>query len=146
MLRIVRFPLIRLVLLGAPLLYMMALNDGFKEKFAATPLMAIAVTIAMAGLGFAFYAGFVRFIERRPVSEFNLQQLPRELGIGLLIGAGLYTACVLILMVLGVYRIEGVNPISFMIPAIALALSSGVFEELVFRGALFRVVEEWLGS
>ena len=145
-LRIVQFPLVRLVLLGVPLLCMMAVNGGFMEKFTTTPLMAIAVTIAMAGLGFAFYTGFVRFIERRPVNEFALLQFPRELGIGLLVGAGLYTGAVLVLMVLGVYRIEGLNPISSMIPAIALALSSGVFEELLFRGALFRVVEEWLGS
>ncbi len=101
------------------------------------PWIAIAITIAMAALGFAYYAAFVRLIERRPVSEFALPQLPRELGIGMLVGAGLYTCCVLVLMVLGVYRIEGLNPISFMIPAIAMSLSSGVFEELVFRGALF---------
>ncbi len=145
-LRILQFPPVRLVLLGLPLLYMLALSNGFMEKFAATPLKAIAVTIAMTALGFALYAGFVRFVERRPVSEFALPQLPRELGIGLLVGAGLYTGSVLVLMVLGVYRIEGLNPVSFMIPAIALALSSGVFEELLFRGALFRIVEEWLGS
>jgi membrane protease YdiL (CAAX protease family) len=145
-LRILQFPPIRLLLLGAPLLSMMALSNGFMAELAATPLKAIAVTIVLAGLGFAFYAGFVRFIERRPVREFALSQLPRELGIGLLIGAGLYTCSVLVLMILGVYRIEGLNPISFMIPAIALALSSGVFEELLFRGALFRIVEEWLGS
>lgn len=145
-LRILQFPLVRLLLLGAPLFYMMAVNNGFMEKYAATPALAIAVTIAMAGLGLAYYVGFVRLIERRPVSELTLPQLPRELGIGLLVGAGLYTGSVLVLMVLGVYRIEGLNPISFMIPAIALALSSGVFEELVFRGALFRIVEDWLGS
>jgi hypothetical protein len=33
-----------------------------------------------------------------------------------------------------------------MIPAIAMALSSGVFEELLFRGILFRSVETWFGS
>ena len=145
-LRILQVPLVRLLLLGGPLFFLMATNGGFMEKFAATPWIAIAVTIAMAALGFAYYAAFVRLIERRPVSEFALPQLPRELGIGVLVGAGLYTCCVLVLMVLGVYRIEGLNPISFMIPAIAMALSSGVFEELVFRGALFRIVEEWLGS
>jgi membrane protease YdiL (CAAX protease family) len=145
-LRILQFPPVRLVLLGLPLLCMLALSNGFMEKFAATPLKAIAVTIAMTALGFALYAGFVRFVERRPVSELALPQVPRELGIGLLVGAGLYTGSVLVLMVLGVYRIEGLNPVSFMIPAIALALSSGVFEELLFRGALFRIVEEWLGS
>lgn len=145
-LRILQFPLVRLLLLGGPLFFLMATNGGFMEKFAATPWIAIAVTVAMAALGFAYYAAFVRFIERRPVSEFALSQLPRELGIGMLVGASLYTCCVLVLMVLGVYRIEGLNPISFMIPAIAMSLSSGVFEELVFRGALFRIVEEWLGS
>ena len=145
-LRILQFPLVRLLLLGGPLFFLLATNGGFMETFAATPWIAIAVTIAMAALGFAYYAAFVRLIERRPVSEFALPQMPRELGIGVLVGAGLYTCCVLVLMVLGVYRIEGLNPISFMIPAVAMALSSGVFEELVFRGALFRIVEEWLGS
>ncbi|MFK4980199.1 type II CAAX prenyl endopeptidase Rce1 family protein, partial [Klebsiella pneumoniae] len=63
-----------------------------------------------------------------------------------LIGAGLYAACVLILMVLGIYRIDGLNPWSYMVPAVARALSSGVIEELLFRGAVFRIVEEALGS
>eukprot|EP01036_Dinobryon_divergens_P049528 gene49528-66350_t len=49
-------------------------------------------------------------------------------------------------MVMGVYRIDGLNPLIFMVPAIGMALSSGFFEELLFRGALFRIVEEWLGS
>jgi membrane protease YdiL (CAAX protease family) len=38
------------------------------------------------------------------------------------------------------------GPLLFLLPALAMALSSGVFEELLFRGALFRIVEEWLGS
>lgn len=33
-----------------------------------------------------------------------------------------------------------------MLPAIPMALSSGFFEELLFRGVLFRIVEESLGS
>ena len=33
-----------------------------------------------------------------------------------------------------------------MVPAIAMALSSGIFEELLFRGVLFRSVETWFGS
>jgi hypothetical protein len=70
----------------------------------------------------------------------------RQLGIGLLIGAGLYTACELILMALGIYRIDGLNPLSYLIPAVAMAISSSVFEEMLFRGVLFRSVETWFGS
>ncbi len=145
-LRVLRFPLTRLVLLGGPVFFMMGLSNGFMKKYAATPLLSIAAAAAMASLALAVYVGFVRFVERRPVSELALPGMGRELGIGLLIGAGLYTLCVLILMVLGIYRIEGLNPLSFVIPAVAMALSSGIFEELFFRGAVFRIIEEWLGS
>jgi hypothetical protein len=100
----------------------------------------------MAAGGLALYVAFVRLVEGRPASELALPALGRELGIGMLIGAGLYSACVVILMMLGIYRIEGLNPWAFMLPALAMALSSGVFEELVFRGVLFRIVEESLGS
>jgi membrane protease YdiL (CAAX protease family) len=145
-LQIVRFPLTRLIVLGGVLFVVMGFSSVFVVDLKDQPLLAIAAAAGMAALGLALYAGFVRFVERRPVSELALPFLGRELGIGLAVGAGLYTACVAILMVAGIYRIDGLNPLSFMLPAVAMALSSGVLEELVFRGALFRIVEEWLGS
>jgi membrane protease YdiL (CAAX protease family) len=63
-----------------------------------------------------------------------------------MIGVGLYTACVLILWIMGIYQVQGLNPITFMIPAIAMAVKSGVFEELVFRGVLFKSLEDMGGS
>jgi membrane protease YdiL (CAAX protease family) len=138
--------LTRLILLGAIMLVLYGLAGGFMQKFADSPPKTLAAIIMMASVGFAVYIGFVHFIERRRVSELSLPGMGRELGIGLLVGAGLYTACVLILMMLGIYRIDGLNPIHFMLPALAMALSSGIFEELIFRGVLFRITEEWLGS
>ena len=145
-LRIAQFPLTRLILLGGALFYMMGLSNGFMDKFSKTPLLSIAAAAAMAALALAVYFAFARFIERRPVSELGLRGMGWELGAGLLIGSLLYTACVSILIVLGVYRIDGLNPWYFVIPAVAMALSSGVFEELVFRGVLFRSVEDVFGS
>ena len=145
-LRIAQFPPLRLAVFGTAMFYMLGYSNKFKADTASDPLLQIAVVIAWSALGFAVYIGLVRLIERRPVTELALPGMGRELGIGLLIGAGLYTACILILMVMGVYKIEGLNPVSFMLSAIALALSSGIFEELLFRGVLFRIVEEWLGS
>lgn len=145
-LRILQFPLTRLVLLGAPVFFMMGVSNGFIKKFSGTPLLTIASAATMAALAIAVHVGFVRFVERRPVSELALSGMAKELGVGLSIGACLYILCVSILMMLGVYRIEGLNPWYFVVPAVAMALSSGIFEELFFRGALFRIVEEWLGS
>jgi len=144
--RIIQFPLTRLIVLGAILFSMMALNNGFMKELAGAPLLSIATTVAMAALALAIYVGYAHFIERHPAHEFSLPGMGRELASGLLIGAALYTLCVLILMAMGIYRIEGLNPWSFVVPAVAMALSSGIFEELFFRGVLFRSVEDLFGS
>ena len=144
--RIAQLPPLRLAVFGVVMFYMLGYSNKFIGDTAGNPLMQIAVVIGWSVVGFAVYIGLVRLIERRPVTELALPGMGRELGIGLLVGAVLYTACILVLMVLGIYKIDGLNPVSYMLPAIAIPLSSGIFEELLFRGVLFRIVEEWLGS
>jgi len=145
-LRILQFPLIRLVLLGVPLFFCMGNSNTYMMQNADSPIMATVAAAGMIALAMWVYVGFARFIERREPSDLALSPGLRELGIGLLVGSGLYTAGVLVLMLLGFARIDGTNPVTLMIPAIAMAISSGFLEELLFRGALFRIVEEWLGS
>jgi len=144
--RILRSPPTRVLLLGFILLLMMGLNTDVMTSYAGEPVKAVQHIIALAIAGFAVYIGYAYFIEQRAVSELALPGMGRQLGIGLLVGAGLYTACELVLMAFGIYRIVGLNPLRFMVPAIAMALSSGTFEELLFRGVLFRSVETWFGS
>lgn len=145
-LRVLQSPFTRLVLLGGPVFVMLVTSNNLMEQFKAAPLTSIAAAAVMAALATAFYGGYARWVERRPVRELSLSGAGREWATGLLIGAGLYSACVVILIALGMYRIEGLNPWTFVIPAVAMALSSGVFEELIFRGVLFRSVEDVFGS
>jgi membrane protease YdiL (CAAX protease family) len=146
-LRVLQFPLVRLLLLGSLLFLLMGISNSlWGEAFADRPLIAAGIAALMALIGLGVYAGFVKLVEQRPVSELALPGMGRELGLGLLGGAGLYALCVLILMALGVYRIEGINPVALMLPSIAMAVSSGVFEELLHRGTIFRNVEDLLGS
>lgn len=144
--RILASPPLRITLLGFTLVLMMTLNTDVMTSYAKEPVKAVAHIIALAIAGFSVYLGYAHFIEKRTVSELAVPGMGREFGIGLLIGAGLYAACELILMALGIYRVNGLNPISFMIPAIAMAVSSSVYEELLFRGVLFGSVEKWFGS
>ena len=139
-------PLARLVVLGGAIFLLLAKSSEFMADLSGRPLAAAAAVVGMAAAGVAIYVGFGRLIERRRVDELSLAGMGRELGLGLAVGAGLYTGCVLILMVLGIYRIEGLNPWVFLLPAVAMALSSGIFEELLFRGVLFRTVEDVFGS
>ena len=144
--RILGSPPARVLLLGFILVMMMSLNTDVMTSYADDPVKSVQHIIALAIAGFAVYLGYAHFIEQRAVSELALPGMGRQLGLGLLIGAGLYAACEMILMALGIYRIEGLNPLSFMIPAIAMAVSSSVYEELLFRGVVFGSVEKWFGS
>ena len=144
--RILASPPARFLLLGFLLLLMMGLNEDVMTSYAGQPIKSVQHIIALAIAGFAVYLGYAHFIERRSAAELSLPGMGRELGIGLLVGAGLYAACELVLMVLGIYRIKGFNPPSYLVPAVAMAISSSVFEELLFRGVLYRSVETWFGS
>ena len=124
----------------------MAYTESRIQIFKDSPLTGFAIAVALALVAMAIYVAWGRLIERRAVSELSLPGFVPEWAVGALIGAGLYAGCVLILMMLGMYRVEGLNPLSFMSPAIAMAVKSSVFEELVFRGVLFRSVEQMAGS
>jgi hypothetical protein len=145
-LRMLAMALIRLVVLGGAVFVMLVMSNDVMASLVGRPLAAAAAVVGMGAAGVAVYVGFGRLVERRRVEELSLPGMGQELGLGLVVGAGLYAGCVLILMVLGIYRIEGLNPWIFLLPAVAMALSAGIFEELLFRGVLFRTLEEVFGS
>ena len=131
-LRMLAMPLARLVVLGGAIFLLLAKSNEFMAGLSGRPLAAVAAVVGMAAAGVAVYVGFGRLVERRRVDELSLAGMGRELGLGLAVGAGLYAASVMVLMVLGIYRIEGLNPWVFLLPTVAMALSSGIFEELLF--------------
>jgi uncharacterized protein len=101
-------------------------------------LLAAAVLLA--------YWSYVRVIERRAVSELSRTNAGRELGAGVALGALLFCLTIGILAALGVYQITGKNGWAIMIAGLSNAILSGVLEEVLIRGVLFRILEEWLGS
>lgn len=101
----------------------------------------------MAGaMMLAIYGLVVRHVEGRPVRELAGRPAAPEFAGGLLMGFALYTACVLILMALGSYRVDGVEGAHVLLTGMATALATGVYEELRFRGTVFRLAEEWFGT
>ena len=94
----------------------------------------------------AVYVALVRWLERRPVTELAGPGAARELGVGVLAGAGLFATTIGIIALLGGYTVTGTHPASVLLPSLVMAVQSGVTEEVVARGILFRVLEEWLGT
>ena len=92
------------------------------------------------------YIGFVHLVERRPAAELSGRGAVRETGAGIAVGAGLQAACVAAVTALGLFQVTGLNPVSVVVPTLAMSVASGYVEEVVFRGVLFRIVEESLGT
>ncbi len=145
-LRVLQFPLTRIVVLGFAMFYFMGWAQSWLEDYKQLPLLNAAIQLVLGLAAIGVYVAWGRLIERRDVAELSTPGLAREWAIGALCGAGLYTASAAILMLLGIYRVEGLNPLVFLLPNVAMAIKSGIFEELIFRGILFRSVEAMFGS
>jgi len=145
-LRILQFPVTRLVILIAIIFYLYISGHIFRAQYAHNSLMNVVVVLCMILITMSIYAAFVRYVERRSVSELATHGMGCEFGTGLLMGFGLFVVYILILMVLGIYKIEGLNKWVVLFGPLCMGLSSGFFEEMLFRGVLFRIVEESMGS
>ncbi|HET6552372.1 MAG TPA: type II CAAX endopeptidase family protein [Dyella sp.] len=115
---------------------------------ATTPLMHAWGNLAVqlvCTLG--SYLVLVKAIERRRMEELSLRDLPTLGSIGLVLGAALFSAVVLVLWLAGCYHVTGTNPGVDWVPAVlTVGISAGVGEEILTRGVLFRIVEEGLGT
>lgn len=144
--KVLHFPLTRAALLYLALTYLYLSGFFFRATYTHGPVQAFAATLMAGAMMLMAYATITGFTERRPVTELALPVMGRELAVGLLLGAGLYSLCVLLLMLLGNYHVAGVRDWQQLLPGLAVAGATGVYEELWFRGTVFRLIEEWLGS
>lgn len=106
----------------------------------------IGATVAGVLATAAAYALLVRLLERRRVSELSLNGAGTELALGVALGASLFSAVIGALWLLGYYHVAGFGGWSAAAGALAGALTSGAVEEIMFRGVVFRNVEDLVGT
>jgi len=92
------------------------------------------------------YRVFFKWIEKRPVTELSNWNLFKNLVWGISIGVNIQLLTMLVIYLNGSFRIIAVNPISFIIIPMAVAFTVAIFEEILIRGIIFRIIEEKLGS
>lgn len=142
--KVVLFPLTRLVI---ALLFLWA--GYIFHLIASAQLPGDAVVLREFSLVLFLIGGYfayVRLIERRAVREFAPNKALKELGIGIAIGGGLVTAIVGILWVFGLWEVVALNPWSVVAVPIVTVAATAIWEEMVFRGIVFRMLEEGLGT
>ncbi len=103
-------------------------------------------TAASIIAGALLYAWLVRRIEQRPVSELSLDGAVAELARGALLGATLFGAVIATLWLLGSYHVVGAGAWSAAVGALVGSAGSATVEEILFRGVLFRKLEDQFGT
>ena len=110
------------------------------------PALHVAGGVIIIIAALLAYISFVRLVERRLLTELARRPAPAELALGIVIGALLFSATIGVIALLGYYRVVGVNNWVLAAPIFANSLVSGVFEEILFRGLLYRITQESLGT
>lgn len=150
--RILFFPLTRILIafFGVALAYGLVqvgmLLFGQSQGLDQAPFWILLSALLPMLAAYASYWLYVRVFEKRPLIELSLPGAPRELGAGILFGAVLFTIVIGILWLAVSYHVTGFNSVGELLPILAISLLSGLTEEILFRGILFRITEESLGS
>ena len=120
---------------------------GWGGKDAPANVHAMAQFLMRAVPALLAYLLLVKLVERRPITELAPRRLLPDGIIGLFGGLLLFSAVVGVLYLLGSYHVIGFNPHADWLPALmVVGLGAGIGEEIMFRGVLFRIAEEGLGS
>ncbi len=147
--RIIAFPLTLLVI-GSVLIVLVAIGLaaawqrlGFASN---TPEKALGSVLIAAGVILA-YKAYKRWIERAPDNELAWPGALPELASGLLLGAALFSALTAIVALFGGFEVLGIRSSGGQIwTMLAIAVFSGTFEEVLFRGVILRHLETLIGT
>lgn len=102
-------------------------------------LLGVAIMITI-------YRLLVRWTEKRGIAELSANRaLPHLLG-GALLGFAMFSGVIAIDVVLGGARIQGFAGFDGVMSALSMALLAGVAEEIIFRGAIYRLLEDGFGT
>lgn len=146
--RIIAFPL-TLMVLG--FMWITALASGVGQGYQLlgfarnTPEKALGAVI-MAAAVILGYKAFKRWVERVPDTELPLAGALPELVAGIAVGTALFSVMTGIVWLLGGIEFLGLRGAGQIWTMLAIAIVSGVVEEVMFRGIVLRYLEILIGT
>lgn len=116
------------------------------EQTAAVWLRCLVTTASSVAM-LVLYALFVRWFERHPAQDLPFPKLAADTGKGFLIGILYFVVVAGVMWLCGIYKVTGTgtDQPELVISAFFLFFGVGVAEEIMFRGVLFRWIDEKWG-
>lgn len=151
--KFLRFPLTRfflaIIYFIVSLMIARVLGKWISDDLLSPDLHKVGTAIRFVlycGFALGGYALYCATIEGRRVHELNLRKSIGQTALGLLLGMGFISIIVLIMWVTGCYKVTGMNSVMIMLPLLAGALQTGITEEILSRGIIFRIAEDGVGT
>jgi membrane protease YdiL (CAAX protease family) len=111
-----------------------------------SPLISIIADLLISCLLLLTYILLFKYYENRTITELSLKSFPRYASLGFLVGFAIQALVIAVIYLFGHYKIVEINPISVLAVPFFTTMTTGVWEEILFRGLIFRLVEEKLGT
>jgi uncharacterized protein len=140
---------VRILIFGVGILGSVLLIQLVSRSLGITrvPIGHALTMLLMASTALAVYLTLVQRLEQRPATELAPTRALPELLAGILLGGVLISVVILVLWLPGLARLSWSGQVAgALIGGTAVALGSGVVEELLMRGVVFRIIAQWLGS
>lgn len=110
------------------------------------PWLTLGLGALTAVLGVLVYRWVVGRTERRPVTEVARKGAVGEGARGVMIGLALFGAVIVNIASAADYELNGLGSVTGAVTLFGVMTAAAVSEELLFRGILFRIIEERAGS
>jgi membrane protease YdiL (CAAX protease family) len=147
-----RYKIVKLFAFSVPLFAALVISQlliqgiGHGLPLAARPFWLVAskglYVAAMLGL----YSLQVRYFERRRILELAPRGAASRLTAGVIVGCVLFGSALALLDLGGYVDQVHFNGFAGLTMQASASLAAAIGEELLFRGAIFRITEAWLGT
>ncbi|CDR08603.1 CPBP family intramembrane glutamic endopeptidase [Streptomyces iranensis] len=119
---------------------------GMRGVAGDNPVLSLLFGAAAVAIALTVYAAAVRFLEQRPASDLDTTVAGSGLRIGIPIGLGLFVATFALIALFGGYSTKGGVSVGGAVTLFGMMAGVAVVEELLFRGTVFRLVENLAGT
>jgi membrane protease YdiL (CAAX protease family) len=109
-------------------------------------LTALGADLVICVFAISIYALLVGWLERRDITELAIKRGLPLLGIGFGLAVLMFTAGYAGLFAMKVATWRGLGTTHWLLSMAAMAIISGVCEELMFRGGIYRITEDMFGT
>ncbi|MER5500127.1 MULTISPECIES: CPBP family intramembrane glutamic endopeptidase [unclassified Streptomyces] len=125
---------------------MYAIGGGTVTAVKENDWLTCALGLVVAALAVLVYAWVVRRTEHRQALDVAREGAAARTGRGALIGAGMFGAVIVNLFSSGHYEVDGLGSVEGALGLLGFMAAAAATEEVVYRGVLFRIIEEHIGT